>query len=200
MKNINFPEHINVGAVAISNVQDDMRRASLDVLKYLFFRLRVAFPEYKTWLFSGNSAWQENNRIVKYKKYWKSLKRRGLDIKGAINFFEYELKNTEGELKFFGAACISELSLNSVNDLLFEGNSTYIVSLPEYTNVEEIVQLGWVGVNGSTFDNYLVELVVRNDGLILKQFFGFCDLESGFIILAKDISIEKSYKTFGGRR
>lgn len=152
--------------------------ALLFVLRVLYRLIGKTFPSYKVWLFIGNSTWQPDTRIVRFRKLWGALAARGIDIPHASGTQELmcELK---GKLKFFGATQLSEFSVGSVAKALVEERCAYVVALPSCIGPEEILDIGWSGELAE--DSKVIASLIEKDGLLIKRFGEFDDVEKGVL-------------------
>lgn len=173
-----LPANTKVAAVSwllSSNTHFDAR---LSVLRVLFNLIMMQIPKFKLWYLVGDSAWQDDTRIIRHKKLFKRLKSRGVEVTHATEFVEH-MREHQGKLKFFGAARLSELSIESVIKMIAEQPSSYLVAMAEDSEIESAVHAGW---NASDFiDKGLLSYVAENNGLIFKVVGEFDDLESGFV-------------------
>lgn len=55
-------------------VSDVLKGALIGVLGFVYSLINKNMPDYNVWLFLGNSAWQPDTRIVRYRKLWGALK------------------------------------------------------------------------------------------------------------------------------
>lgn len=148
------------------------------VLRVIFSLIIEKLPDLRLWCVVGDSAWQTDTRVIRHKKLFKRLKARGVDIAYANNFIE-EIIESDGKLKFFGAAQLSELAIESVVTLMAEESCSYIIAVPEKFEIHTLISRG-LDVNEAIDRNFLCD-VVENNGLVLKLIGTFDDPESGFV-------------------
>lgn len=152
--------------------------ALLSVLRFVYGMIGKKIPGYRMWLLVGNSAWQPDTRIVRYRKLWGALAARGIEISHASGMQEV-MCESQGKLKFFGAAQLSELSVGSVAKVLLEERCTYVVVLPSSIGPEDILSIGWSGELAE--DSEVIASLIKCDGLLIKRFGEFDDEERGLV-------------------
>jgi hypothetical protein len=156
--------------------------ALLSTLRFVYGLIGEKLHNYIVWLFIGNSAWQPDTRIVRYRKLWGALAARGMEISNTFDKQEV-MCESDGKLKFFGVAQLSELSIRSAAKVIFEERCTYLVALPSSTGPGDFLGIGWSGdlVEDSKFINGLAEY----DGLLIKRFGEFDDEERGLVAIGR---------------
>lgn len=173
-----LPENHIIAGVSWILSSRCLNEARTSVLKLIYSDIFQKLDGYALWYFVGNSAWQPDTKIVRYRKLWGGLKARGVDILHACNSHEQILER-KGRLKFFGAKRISELSIESVIKSIAEEHCSYLVALPENSDVKLALHNGWCLDN--VFDKKLMQYVLDNNGVLLKIVGEFDDVESGFV-------------------
>ncbi len=156
--------------------------ALLAVLRLLFDLIKKRFPSYDVWFLIGDSALQPDNRISRYYRLWKSLRRGEIEISHASCTQEV-MRELEGGLKFFGAKKISELSIESVVNALLQERGTYLIALPNSSRpkeIQEILGCGWSGFIER--DQAVVARLFENHGLLLVRVGDFDDPERGVVV------------------
>lgn len=154
----------------------------LAVLRGIFDRMSGMRGGLRTWLFIGNLAWQDDTRIVRYRKLWEGLRARGIEIVQSGESYEHVVE-AAGKLKYFGGKLISKKSSESVIKAIDEEQCAYIMILPGGIAVEELFSKGWSCE--SNFDEKLLEFVARHNGAVLKAVGEFDDIEAGFVAVGK---------------
>ncbi|WP_256593154.1 hypothetical protein [Pseudomonas sp. 2822-15] len=174
---------------AASFLVADKSNASLaGVLSFICRLIDKRLPEYDVWLLLGNSAWQPDTRIVRYRKLWGALKFRGYEISEGSDSQE-SVVEAHGGLKFFGALRLSKLSIASLIDVIVDERCSYIVATPKAFEFKCSLDVGW---SGSLAEDYsLCCQVCREDGLLFKQVGEFDDHEWGFISIGSPEIMEK---------
>jgi len=89
-----------------------------------------------------------------------------------------------GKIRFFGAKVISELSIKSVIKVLSKERCSYLLALPEGTDIKKALISGWDVLDG--FDKNLLQYVIDNKALLFKIVGEFDDVENGFVGLGGD--------------
>ncbi|WNZ54057.1 hypothetical protein QT397_02085 (plasmid) [Microbulbifer sp. MKSA007] len=161
---------------ALDRVGIENSRAS--VLRHVFSLISEKIPSLDIWLIAGSPSWQLDNRVTRYQKLWKALKSAGIEVSHAGKTLE--VANTkEGNLKFFGAKLLSELSLVSAEKAIEDNTCSYLLAVPSDIELSSLLREGWSG-EYNQFDHGLVKFVAQNNGLILKAFGAFDDVDVGF--------------------
>ena len=174
---------------AASFLVADASNASLvGVLSFIYSLIDKKLPGYDVWLLLGNSAWQPDTRIVRYRKLWGALKFRGSEISGGSDSQESVVEACE-KLKFFGAVRLSELSIATVIDVIIEERCSYIAATPRTFGFKRILDVGWSGSVAEDFSLFFH--VCEENGLLFKQVGEFDDHEWGFISIGLPEIIEK---------
>jgi hypothetical protein len=174
----NLSENMKVGASSWLLSSTNHFEARVTVLKMIFKLIHTKMPNLKLWYLVGDSAWQNDTRIIRHKKLFRRLDARGGGIEHSTESIE-NLLEYEGKLKFFSAACISELSINSVVKTITEESCSYIVAVPDSFDIRSILSNGWESTE--YVDRHILNNVVEGRGLLFKIVGAFDDQESGFV-------------------
>lgn len=170
--------NLKIAAVRWQLSSRNRLEARIIILRFIFILIVKKMPKFKLWCIVGDSVWQSDTRIIRHKKLFKRLKDRGVEISHANHFFE-EIVELDGRLKLFGAAQLSELSIESVVSLMEEESCSYLIAVPEEFEVHALICRGW---NASeSIDTRFLCKIVENNGLVLKMVGAFDDPESGFV-------------------
>ncbi|HIF9205248.1 TPA: hypothetical protein ACX6QK_002597 [Photobacterium damselae] len=174
----NLLENMKVGASSWLLSSTNHFEARLTVLKMIFKLIHAKMPHLSLWYLVGDSAWQNDTRIIRHKKLFKRLNVRGGGIEHSTKSIENMLEN-EGKLKFFAAACISESSINSVIKTIAKEPCSYIVAIPDSFDINSVLNNGWESSN--YIDRNILNNVIESRGLLFKIVGAFDDQESGFV-------------------
>lgn len=158
------------------------------VLEYVLERFDKVLPDYKFWFLVGNSAWQPDTRIIRYRRLWGGLKSQGIEIKGGSHLQEHVVEGAQG-LKFFGAVCISEASISGVVSAISVERCSYLVMLPNGFDVGEVLSTGWSGNMREDFD--FINCVCSKNGIVIGKFGDFDDEEKGLVAIGFPILIKQ---------
>ncbi|BBP61604.1 hypothetical protein [Pseudomonas sp. St316] len=150
------------------------------VLNFLYELIGLRFSEHKLWIFLGSPAWQQDARIIRYRKLWGALKFRGLEIVDGSDSQEHVVE-AEGKVKFFGALRFSKSSIGTVARVLEIERCSYIVALPKDFGVSAILNRGWTGELNRDQDFY--HLVSKGEGLLFKKLGEFDDGERALLFI-----------------
>ncbi|EHA1069181.1 MULTISPECIES: hypothetical protein [Aeromonas] len=86
-------------------------------------------------------------------------------------------------MKLFGAAQLSELSIESVVSLMEEESCSYLIAVPEEFEIHALICRGWN--TSELIDTRLLHEIVESNGLVLKMVGAFDDPKSGFVGIGK---------------
>jgi len=186
--NDNFSPHVEkIAACAWFTNSRDHVESRILVLKEIFSLISSKSKNLNIWCILGDSFWQPDDRIIRYKKFFKRYKRIGVDLLHASNFIEQEVE-LEGKLKYFGAAKLSKQSIPSTVNSMIRAPYSYIIAVPQEFDIHALLSMGWD--NRDLFDRGVLIKVVENNGLVLRAFGFFDDPESGYTGLAKPYLIK----------
>ncbi|NWA29216.1 hypothetical protein HX866_30460 [Pseudomonas gingeri] len=179
---INFKRELEAEMFAISAtswlVEEGGYGGLLATLNFIFELIEREVPGHEMWLFVGQSAWQPDTRIVRYRELWGSLKSRGLEVLGE-QFPQSYAGEGNGKVKFFGALRLSRLSVESVLRLMLGERSSYVAVLPSGFDIELALSIGWSGSFAE--DLSFLHRVSECGGLLFKCVGEFDDRERGFV-------------------
>ncbi|AZF42799.1 hypothetical protein C4J87_2641 [Pseudomonas sp. R1-43-08] len=167
-------------------VSGSSRDSLVCVLNFIYEIFERRMPKYNLWLFLGNSAWQPDTRIVRHRKLWGALKARGVEITDGCRVQEVVI-DSDSRLKFFGAVCLSKLSVEPAVDALLDERCSYIIALPEDFDVQRILNVGWSGELSE--DLSLFGYFIQAGGLVFKRVGEFDDSERGFVSIGSPTSV-----------
>lgn len=174
--------NLKVAAVRWQLPSRNRLEARIIVLRFIFSLIVKKMPRFKLWCVVGDSVWQSDTRIIRHKKLFKRLKERGVEISHAAHFLE-EIVESDRKLKLFGAAQLSELSIESVVSLMEEESCSYLIAVPEEFEIHALICRGWN--TSELIDTRLLREIVESNGLVLKIVGAFDDPESGFVGIGK---------------
>jgi hypothetical protein len=143
------------------------RDALLAVLNHVLALAKKGLPSSELWLLAGTRAWQPDTRVVRYYKLWGALRARGLKVPGDIQSSEEVMIQSEGKLKFFGAARLSEFAAEDLAQFLLKEHCAYLVAMPRELPLHTLLELGWSG--DLLADSEIINHVVEADALLLKR-------------------------------
>jgi len=181
------PKYIIAGISWVKDYESRTKTRS-DILRHIVSLLNDKFSNINIWYFTGHSLWQCDSRILRYYGLWGGLKAQGVMIDQFSELHE-KLIECDGKLKFFGAAKIADQSIESVAEAIAQKSCSYVVVLPQNTDIKETLRKGWH--SDYSFDKQLIEYVIKNNGLLFKAVGEFDDLETGFVGLASPDLITK---------
>lgn len=173
-----LPKGNVLAGISWSVVSSPAYEALLSTLRLVYSFITKKFSDYGVWLLVGNSAWQPDTRIVRYRKLWSALEIRGVKVSHTWHTQEI-MHESEGKLKFFGATQLSELSVESTVSALLEEPCTYLIALPSEVWPKDVLKAGWSG--NLKDDHVVIEFLFESDGLLIKRFGEFDDREKGLI-------------------
>jgi hypothetical protein len=169
--------------IACRTPQDE---ALSDILRSIYNAVCERMSGYSVWLLLGDSRWQNDTRIVRYRKKFNSLKAQGIDFETIQDRQEFMVERDD-KLKFFGVVRLNQHALSLVPATMLPGSCTYILALPDGIPALPYAS-GWSGKFCE--DSDLVKMNVERGGIIFQRVGYFDDLEVGFVALGKLHAIE----------
>jgi hypothetical protein len=166
--------------------------AFLAVLNHVLALVKRELPCTEFWLLAGTRAWQPDTRVVRYYKLWGALRARGLKVPGDIQSSEEVMMQSEGKLKFFGAARLSEFAAEDVVQFLLTEHCVYFVALPRDLPLHTLLELGWTG--DLSADSEIINHVVAADALLLKRIGEFDDHERGLVAIGSPPVVDALFR------
>lgn len=155
--------------------------ALVEILRFVYDLICERMNGYHLWLLLGNTRWQDDTRIIRYRKMFNSLKAQGVDFEARQGRREFMVEQG-GKLKFFGAVRLEEDELVLVPEAMQPGSCTYLLALPGIAPVLS-ESSGWSGQLNKDFE--LIQSNVRNNGIIFQRVGYFDDPEVGLVALGK---------------
>ncbi len=107
--------------------------------------LKRYLPDYEPWLLVGHTAWQPDNRVVRYKRIWGYLSDRGYPLPVDRPTEEYLVQSNEG-IKFFSAARCEKVQPTELLKILRDELASTVVFLNENSaenDIQSVLQSGW---------------------------------------------------------
>ncbi|AZU59177.1 hypothetical protein DOT66_24940 [Ralstonia pseudosolanacearum] len=183
-----FPEGLTLAAAE----WEAERRASTDslgaVLELVRERISEVLSSYDLWLLLGDTAWQDDSRIVRYRKLFGSLKYQGVDFGEGAETLESVVEKG-GKIKFFGAVKITDANVGAAPKTMQVGSCTYLVAKDRSGDWQFPLSTGWSGKWNQ--DSALICDVVDNGGILLRRFGFFDDQEVGLQALGSPEILKK---------
>lgn len=175
-----LPAGCKIGAVSWFTRSSDHAADVRRVFSFVCGTLLEKIPDYDIWLLIGDSAWQEDNRIARYKKKKEGAKWFGLEAKEESNLKEYAIVD-KSLVKHFLTARLSDIIFQSAAASFYEWKCVYLMVVPIATKLDAIMDFHWSGANIGPFDEDLMRLAGLERGILIKSFHGFSDSECGFV-------------------
>jgi hypothetical protein len=142
---------------------------------------------WQPWLLVGHEAWQLDNRITRYNRYYRSIGKNSEDLPDGERCQEFCVTSANG-LKFFSAIMLEgEWHDKVIQWLNINKASALIFSIREKHDeiVGEITKQGWQSHCDPFPSADLINDVCRYN-IILFHFMGaFDDLEAGLVVIKK---------------
>lgn len=148
------------------------------VLHSVFSQIATNLPDYEIWLLTGDSVWQSDTRIVRYRKKFNALKAQGMDFESIPERFEYAVEDGD-KVKFFGAARLHEAVLRAVALTMPPRACTYVAVIPKGDEKKFVLSTGWTGQWND--DAAFIEMIAQSDGILLQRVGFFDDPEVGLM-------------------
>ncbi|WP_109484166.1 hypothetical protein [Paraburkholderia sp. C35] len=161
--------------------------ALFEVLRFVYRSICERMSGYQLWLLLGDTRWQDDTRLIRYRRLFSSLKAHGLDFEALPDRREFMVEQRR-KLKFFGAVRLDANALSLVPETMQPGSCTYLLALPNIApNFPE--SSGWLGQLNEDFE--LIQSNVKNDGIIFQRVGYFDDPEVGLVALGKPDVVER---------
>ena len=157
--------------------------ARLDVLNAIVGRISQADPKISFWCWLGDSVWQNDTKIIRYKRLWKRIKDRGIALPDAESFEKFLVN--EGKLKFFGAFALTESSMKNAINLISLEKYVYVIALPSSVDIRETLNM-----YSDNFQLELLRIIANVNGYLCKAVGEFDDIETGFVVFSNPNHIE----------
>ncbi|MGX5878875.1 hypothetical protein MJS38_34380, partial [Burkholderia gladioli] len=144
------------------------------VLNSVFSQITARLPTHEIWLLIGDTAWQPDTRIVRYR----TLKAQGIAFDAIADRLEYAIEG-EGKLKSFGAVRLDESVLTIVPLTMPPRACTYVVAQPKGVEKPFARPFGWTGQWNDDAD--LIEMIAQCGGIAFQRIGFFDDPEVGLL-------------------
>jgi hypothetical protein len=186
---VSADNYSNLVALSLGIKSYQLWEAKREVLTLILDTVRMVFPKYSLWLFTGNSAWQDDTRIIRHKGFWSFLARVLAGQAKPQEFYE-EIVTAKGKLKFFGAMPISQLSIDSILKVLKYERTTCLIAFPRELDdeVRLLLRQGWTA--DRVLDVPLLASIAQNNALLFRPFGEFDDREGGFYVIGELPSVQ----------
>ena len=183
-----FPEGLMLAAAEWEAERLASRDSLGAVLELVKGRVSEVLGSYELWLLLGQSAWQDDSRIVRYRKLFGAMKLQGMDFGEGAETIEF-VTEQGGKIKFFGAVRLTEENVSAAPKAMQAGSCTYLVAKNRNSDWRFPLSIGWSGKWNQ--DAELICDVVGNGGILLRRFGFFDDREIGLQALGPPDILKK---------
>ncbi|MBB5410170.1 hypothetical protein HDG34_004123 [Paraburkholderia sp. HC6.4b] len=173
-----FPDNLSLSATEWTVQRHHASSSFLEVLNFVFAQILERLKGYEIWLLTGDTAWQPDTRIVRYRKRFNALKVQGIDFEAIPERYESMVEH-DGKLKFFGAVRLEASVIHLVPLTTTPRSCTYIVALPNPSDFRFPLSLGWSGQLNE--DSRLVASIVDHGGIVFQRVGFFDDPQVGLV-------------------
>jgi len=171
----------------------------MESLARIMLRPAGRWPALEPWLFIGNAAWWEDNRVTRYKTLSKQLGTAGLPA-AAVLMAEAVIESTEG-IRHLGLIRCTGIAPADLGGLLRAGYMTQLVfaeAAQALKAADTLLAADWgepgpIHVLPAAVAGLLCEL----DVLAYRPFGWFDDRESGGILVGRQPLLERLYPEIG---
>lgn len=142
---------------------------------------------WQAWLLVGHNAWQSDNRIARYKKYYRSIGETVTNLPDGKIFQEACVSSADG-LKFFSAIMLEDEWRAKSIQWLNCHTASALVFVPagrSYEIIEEIVRRGWNERRDPFPSSDLISDVCRHNIMLFHFMGAFDDIESALVVIRK---------------
>lgn len=165
--------------IASASSPEEALSSVLQFVREAVFR---SLPNYDLWALIGNSAWQPDTRVIRYKKLWRMLMEQGFDF-STLQPLPEILVERDGKLKFFGVFQFQNVSICSVAKMLLSEYCTYMVAIPSGLKIQDFLQTDWL-MNVEDH-GYFLSAVGNAGGVPIKVIGEFDDREHGLVAIGE---------------
>ena len=148
------------------------------ILEYIAQEIERKLPHLQLWCLIGNTVWQDDTSIIRYKKLFKMLRARGVLFPDDTDLFEC-MVSKDKKIKFFGAVKVGNSQIVPSVEAMKDESCSFIAALPYELDVESLISKGWTG--DRRLDLGMLCKISSLGGLLIKPIGGFDDPESGFV-------------------
>ncbi|MGF6290121.1 hypothetical protein [Paraburkholderia sp. BR13444] len=175
-----FSENICFGAICWEISRVSSKDPLAEVLSFVTEHTLGRLAEYEFWLLIGNSAWQPDTRVVRYRKLFNALGVRGVDLSALDDRSEFVIEK-DGKLKFFGSGRFDATQTSTIASAIKEEDCSYLIALPKHAELVFDILTGWSGDLNK--DRSLIESVIGKRGIVFRRSGYFDDPEIGLLAL-----------------
>ncbi|WP_246791932.1 hypothetical protein [Burkholderia perseverans] len=168
----------------------DEGRNFLKILMHVFNLIRSRLVGYDLWLFVGDEAWQEDNRIVRYRKCFDALRLEGVDFTPITEKFEFSIE-CDKRVKFFGVVKLNNSLISIVPMTMSPRSCTYIVATKKGCEFKSAILSGWTGQWDG--DGALIASLAKQDGFLLRRVGYFDDPDVGLVAVGNASTINRLF-------
>lgn len=183
-----FPQDLGLSAVGWLATKVHSVESFPDVLAFVLTCVSEQLTDYDFWLLVGNSAWQPDTRVVRYRKLFNALSVRGINFEAVKERFEAMIER-DGKLKFFGAVRLDGSMVPTASLTMKAGACTYIAALPRDRKRQFPLETGWSG--NWNEDSCMVATIVGEGGILFRRVGYFDDPETGLVALMSPTVAER---------
>jgi hypothetical protein len=177
-----------IAGVSLTLICELAYNALFAVVTQVYRLIINQFPEYHILLFTGNSAWQPDTRIVRHHKLWGAMRLRGIEIPKTKISDEIYLE-LEGKIKFFGVMQLSDSTVHVAVKTMLNEKCTYLVALPSHVDTQKTLEIGWTG--SFSDDTDIIVNIYKQNGFLIKRYGEFDDPEKGVVLIGKPELIQQ---------
>ncbi len=164
---------------------DNVRAAHLCCGEHIIADYFPDSSNLELWLLAGNSAWQDDNRVRRWYKFWKSLRRNGILPPPGKQTNEHLIVSLDG-IKWFSAVQFDTPGYPQAMQVVYYEIVSVIAAFPKNSEalVDSIVHKGWErSPHGPPLD--ILPSIIDGHGLLLWPIGAFDDREAGVAVLGK---------------
>ncbi|WCM22950.1 hypothetical protein NDK50_33785 [Paraburkholderia bryophila] len=188
LKRTAFSADVNLWGAEWSTEQYGQENAFLRVLSCALTKVINQLPDYDVWSLAGDSVWQLDSRVLRYRKQFNSLKMRGIDFEAIPERFEL-MAEKNGKIKFFGVVRINPSVFSTACLTMTPRAATYLVAKPAEQPWKLGFSQGWS--RDWNDDASLTTAIDAIGGVVFQRFGFFDDQHVGLIAIGNPAALRR---------
>lgn len=160
-----FKEDAPIGGIQFCADQFDKYQASVDVFKFILSANQLPAAQYSATLLVGQAGWTMDNRIVRYKKLWRNLEDKGIQVPDSMRNSE-TIHQRGSEIRYYGSTVLCPISIPVAAELIESPSlNSIVVIIPADSESEINPTYPW-HMPPHGFDSRVLREVIDARGLL----------------------------------
>jgi hypothetical protein len=185
------------GAAYVENGWEEKVGATARGLAIIGDRLIAMAPKVNHWLFIGQGAWKPNNRVSRFKRLWKSLSEKGVELPAGERMDEFLIESDDG-IKYFSAIKCASVMPKQISSVLRSGWETQLIAMEDSNSefaVDFLLSRGWQQ-KGNTPAAEVLSLICNKDIFAYWPLGWFDDRQGGCGLIAQPTTLSACFPEF----